>query len=193
MVNARCKDCIKAYQQENHPKMLEAAYRWRDSNLDKAQEANEQWRQKRKEHIKEYRKNYNLKNPEKVKQARDNWRINNSARDKENRANWAKANPMKIAEMWHNRRSRLKFNGGTYTEKEWISLCTYYDFHCLSCLKKKPLTVDHVIPLSKGGVNVIENIQPLCKNCNSRKQNKMIDFRPLFFTRLQLELSGILL
>jgi 5-methylcytosine-specific restriction endonuclease McrA len=39
------------------------------------------------------------------------------------------------------------------------------------------LTEDHVVPLSLGGSNDIDNIQPLCKSCNSSKRGRHIDYR----------------
>lgn len=86
--------------------------------------------------------------------------------------------PGKVRGWQHQRRARLRGNGGSYTEAEWQSLCEKFGHRCLGCGQQKPLTIDHVIPLVQGGPNTIENIQPLCKSCNSRKRHRMIDYRP---------------
>jgi ATP adenylyltransferase len=42
----------------------------------------------------------------------------------------------------------------------------------------KALQVDHIVPGSKGGLTVLENLQALCYTCNAQKQNKDdTDFR----------------
>lgn len=43
---------------------------------------------------------------------------------------------------------------------------------CLSCGMVGPVTIDHIIPLSLGGTNTVDNIQPLCNRCNSKKGNR---------------------
>jgi 5-methylcytosine-specific restriction endonuclease McrA len=37
------------------------------------------------------------------------------------------------------------------------------------------LEIDHIIPLSKGGPDKIENKQALCQSCNSKKGVKIIN------------------
>lgn len=58
---------------------------------------------------------------------------------------------------------------GTHTKKQWISLLEEFDYRCLRC-GCQPLggpTKDHIIPISGGGSDSIDNLQPLCFQCNS--------------------------
>ena len=41
--------------------------------------------------------------------------------------------------------------------------------YCWVCLSTEKLTVDHIIPVSRGGTNSIENLITLCGSCNSSK------------------------
>lgn len=43
------------------------------------------------------------------------------------------------------------------------------DFRCLHCGARRFLTVDHVTPESRGGTLALDNLQTLCRSCNSRK------------------------
>ena len=62
---------------------------------------------------------------------------------------------------------------------EWSKILKKYGAKCLCCgATGVSLTQDHVLPISLGGKTIPENMQPLCKSCNSRKNNRFIDFRP---------------
>ena len=46
--------------------------------------------------------------------------------------------------------------------------------YCSKKLTKKNFTLDHVIPVSKGGKKVWQNIVACCNSCNQRKGNKTL-------------------
>ncbi len=92
---------------------------------------------------------------------------------------WRQENPSKAAVQRNRNRAMRLEREGHYTAAEFKALCEEYGNVCLRCGDKDaPLTPDHVIPLTLGGSNWISNIQPLCRRCNSRKNIKIIDYRP---------------
>jgi diadenosine tetraphosphate (Ap4A) HIT family hydrolase len=78
--------------------------------------------------------------------------------------------------IWHSRFAGAKDISGPLQyevlkrAKERCELC--------GISKNKALQVDHIVPRSKGGLTVLENLQALCYTCNAQKQNKDdTDFR----------------
>lgn len=68
---------------------------------------------------------------------------------------------------------------GSHTQGEWDLLKIQYGNTCPCCKKSEPeikLTEDHIIPLTKGGSNYIQNIQPLCQSCNCKKYTQIIKY-----------------
>ena len=74
-----------------------------------------------------------------------------------------------------NNKHRFIYN---HSQTEWLNLCVKFGNKCLCCGKSGiKLTKDHIVPISRGGENGIDNIQPLCQPCNVKKGNDSIDYR----------------
>lgn len=65
----------------------------------------------------------------------------------------------------------------------------YYGYHCAYCTVDctEFSTIDHLIPLSKGGGNTLDNMVIACYICNVQKGNKNLDeFKPLVLMPINL-------
>ncbi|QKQ75607.1 HNH endonuclease [Nostoc sp. TCL240-02] len=51
-------------------------------------------------------------------------------------------------------------------------------FWCEVALTKETLTIDHFIPLSKGGNNKLRNLRTACKGCNNKRGDAMPEDTP---------------
>lgn len=49
------------------------------------------------------------------------------------------------------------------------------EFQCVYCGSQKELTIDHVLPRSRGGKNTWTNLVTCCSKCNHKKGNKTPD------------------
>ncbi len=94
---------------------------------------------------------------------------------------WRKNSPEKarlLSKQSSNRRRAHKLNApiNDFTKEEWKLLLVEFGNVCYYCKKGNlPLTLDHVIPLSKGGSHTYSNIVPACKSCNCRKQARPVE------------------
>ena len=52
--------------------------------------------------------------------------------------------------------------------------CSY----CTIVFEKKDLTIDHIIPKSKGGKTSWDNVTTSCKSCNISKADKILEKLP---------------
>jgi hypothetical protein len=74
-----------------------------------------------------------------------------------------------------NNKSNFKDNSNRYsfTQMERNAISSYYEYKCNVCKKDledlRDIDIDHILPLSFGGKNTIDNLQPLCKLCHKEK------------------------
>ena len=120
---------------------------------------------------KEYARIKRAENPEKRQDSVRRWQKANPDKNYAAVKSWIKKHPEKPSEYTRNRRALKAGAVGSHTKEQFYALCRSFGNFCLCCFEEKPLTEDHVVPLTKGGSNYIENIQPLCVSCNSRKRN----------------------
>lgn len=61
---------------------------------------------------------------------------------------------------------------GRHTKVEWRNLVEAIGGVCVSCRARGFLEKDHIVPVSRGGSDAIDNLQPLCVRCNRSKGTK---------------------
>lgn len=156
---------------------------WHDYYLahkDEKKRSAREWYYSHPEQAKKSRKKWRTEHAEDARFRAKKWAEDHKERNRTKATEWNKthreARRLISLKAAHKRRA-LEKDSGSFTSEEWIALCEKYDYRCLRCKDKRPLTVDHVIPISRGGTNTIDNIQPLCQSCNSIKHVKVLDYR----------------
>lgn len=192
---AQCRTCYNAVRRASADpeKNSAACRRWREENLDKTREADRkryparraerlergrrEWRTltpdqrvRRAEKLSEWRS----ANPDRLKAIWDRTYAKNQQKHSARTASWARANPEARAAIRDRRRAREAGADGDYTRDDVRALLSRQGrvcFYCGCALTK--FSVDHFIPLSRGGSNGPSNLVLSCHSCNCRKAAKM--------------------
>lgn len=97
---------------------------------------------------------------------------------KETNKRWRQKNPERAAAHQalgkFKRRQQLADVRSDLTAMQWENIKELRGHLCAYCGLQKPLTQDHVIPVSKGGEHTAANIVPACRSCNSKKGNRIL-------------------
>lgn len=186
----QAKAIVQRYVENNPDKIKESQERYRQSSKFTErkitqrearrvvnQAAQRKWKKNNPDKVNVWRKRWNEKHPEYQIQ----WRHGKKRLLREYDREYRRKNAVRRYAQAAAYKAKRRSGGGSYTVQEWLALKAKYNNTCLWCGRKEPevkLSADHIIPVIKGGSSYIDNIQPLCLSCNSRKGAKIIDFRP---------------
>lgn len=88
---------------------------------------------------------------------------------------WRARNPDKSRAIQYASYAKRKAAQGAHSPQQWDEVVRYFNGACAYCLTPtQVLAREHVVPLSAGGSDDIENIVPACRSCNSRKNARSL-------------------
>lgn len=131
-----------------------------------------EWKRQNKEKIRQYE----IENRDRLRELRREWVNKNRDRHLAMRRARDKTPKWRMyARLKQHARRVGKSSTVTLDEIQSLMERQKRCYYCKKCFsdKNKP-TLDHVIPLAKGGQHVISNIVLACKACNCQKQARMI-------------------
>lgn len=195
------KESLKKYYEKNRDTLLENRKKYYGENRDTLLEHSKIYREANKEHIterqrnyyqenadkfSEYRRNYYQENADKLRERSRNYNQENVGKIREFRRNHYQENASKILERNRNYRQtpsgksvkirnnqkRRAIKKGCHSQPyKQEDILNLFNGECAYCGNKVKLSLDHFIPLNKGGSDVQGNLLPACLSCNCSKRN----------------------
>tara|TARA_B100000678_G_scaffold13657_1_gene10728 strand:+ start:7963 stop:8574 length:612 start_codon:yes stop_codon:yes gene_type:complete len=178
---ARNPDMVKKARKARYWKDPEAAkakvQKYRDENRESVRKRGRELYQRPE--TKEYQRQYREAHKERRNKLISKWSKNNRDRRRESNQRWyysdVERSRMVHLEKVHRRRAKKLEAEGSHTKEELAALLDRQACRCAYCradLRKVSKHADHIVPLSEGGSDAIENIQYLCAPCNLSKGAK---------------------
>jgi len=103
------------------------------------------------------------------------WYKTNKERVAEKRNAWRRENPEALKPSQHRHRALKRKAEGSFTKDDLLRIWVKQEGRCAYCGEiADELTVDHVVPLSRGGSNWPSNLALACQPCNDSKGAKLL-------------------
>lgn len=193
------------YAEKSRDKLRERARQYRQENLEAVKKRDAKYRKNNQEKLKVYFQRYYIENRERKIEYAKQYVINNKKSVRQYQKGYREKNFTQLRDYQRERRAnspeRYRLYGlaylarknnaeGNYNLDQWIELCEFFGCICPCCGENtENFEADHIIPLSWDNTsNWITNIQPLCRRCNTSKNNYYaVDYRPKHVRRWAME------
>jgi 5-methylcytosine-specific restriction endonuclease McrA len=142
---------------------LQAAWKRRDP--EKRRATRRAWVERNRERLTENARKRAAENPEAARARRRAWKLRHPEK-------------AKLGRRLHRRNKRKMGIASKITIPQWNEILEFYNHTCQLCHKPagdEQLTIDHIIPISKGGLHTWQNLWPAHHSCNSGKHAKLVD------------------
>lgn len=183
LIVKRCTKCgemkpIEAYARTTksksgrraHCKVCQGAYNraWNLTHRASCNAATRRWRHKNPDAVKAMKQRWNLRRRKGRPRS-----ASELARNRERVKEWRKDNPDLNRALNSLRRAAQRGAAGTgyTTAAHIVARIRFYGGRCYYC-QDEATSIDHRIPLSRGGSHWPANLVPACRSCNSRKNTK---------------------
>lgn len=160
---AQCRECVNRYKT-----------RWmrekRHANPEWAREEDRRWREANPEAALAKDRRYKNANRKLLRERDRIRRLKNPERTKATYRRWFEANRKQELLRKANRRALMK----NATPETLALVETLLTQPCAYCGSTERITIDHIIPLSRGGKHEADNLAPACLSCNSSKNDRLL-------------------
>ena len=159
--NPKCKECANAKKRENkeYNRTWTRKYRAAKPHIGKA--TNKQYYQRNREKVLRANAERRRRNPEKT--------------SRERHASYIRHRP-KILQKSRARHARIR--GAVIVEivdhEAVIARDNSTCYLCERVLSADEITLDHVVPVTRGGTHTADNMKVACNSCNAAKGNKLL-------------------
>lgn len=197
-----CKECRKISRKETYQRLIsnpEKLAEVKASSLKYAHEnrhkvrvwAQKSWLKYREDRLSVSRA-YSKENREKINEVTRTRRASNPEKYRKIAKEMRCLHRERFRAEWRLKNARRRGAEGKCSVTEWEEIIERQNRQCNACRRDDlPLTLDHIIPITRGGTNWPDNIQGLCLSCNIRKYNSTMDeFRAGGFRSLRTQMKG---
>lgn len=178
-LNSKCKEChnnqAKKYYKEHKESRNQYSKKYREKNKDYYKT----YREEHKDYYAEYSKKYRKENKDYFQK----YCKENKERYKDYNKTYRNT-PQGQVVMFNahiKRRQIQEQQGNGITTEQWLEMIKFFDFKCAYSEEyiggniNVNRTIDHIVPLVKGGSHEIWNCVPMCRSYNSSKHDKDIE------------------